>query len=275
MAKKQKQSVLWFVVAIAVAGVSWYLKQKEEEKEAGGDKDKQEVAQNDHSKKPTHTSTKPEKIVPSKPEKIIPSIKPPSNTRPSVQSGKSDAAEAKLSHVRVTDRKFDVLENCELINHRHNDGDSFHVKHGGKQTEFRLYFVDTPESKYKSYRDGNNNGKRLREQGNAMGGLSQDQTTTVGTAAKKFVLDLLAKQKFRVATQWENVYGPDRKYAFIIVKWEGREVYLHELLTAKGLSRIHTKPMTLPDSTSSSRQRNRLREIEKEAKKLKLGAWAY
>ena len=271
MAKPKQTSILWLVIALAVAGVSWYLKQKEGADKTAGEQDKrEEVAKKGVDSNKSQPVKKPkEKVIashaPSKPSKPVKGEK---------TSGKPDAAEAKLSMVRVTSSKFDVLEDCELIHHRHNDGDSFHVKYGGKQTEFRLYFVDTPESKYKEYRDGNNNGKRIQEQGNYYGGLDRKSTTAVGTAAKKFVLDLLGKQSFRVVTQWENVYGPDRKYAFIIVKWEGKDVYLHELLIAKGLARIHTKPMTLPDNTSSSRQRNKLREIEKEAKKIKRGAWA-
>ena len=51
----------------------------------------------------------------------------------------------------------------------------------------RIYFVDAPESAARSYRDGNTNHARIAQQGAAMGGLNQAQTTEVGTAAKLFV----------------------------------------------------------------------------------------
>lgn len=39
-----------------------------------------------------------------------------------------------------------IYENCQLVSHHNNDGDSFRVKlPDGSVQEFRLYFVDTPE----------------------------------------------------------------------------------------------------------------------------------
>ncbi len=178
-----------------------------------------------------------------------------------------------LTTVKYKSREFDVLKSCKLVTHRHNDGDSFHVKHGGKETEFRLYFVDTAESKYKTYRDGNNNGKRIREQGEYFGGLDMQVTTEIGKVAKSFVIDLLSKQNFTVVTKWENVYTPERKYCYVIVKWEGKEVYLHELLVAKGLVRIKTRGAALPDNTKYHDQKKKLVKMESRAKDAKLGAW--
>lgn len=175
--------------------------------------------------------------------------------------------------VRVTSSQFDVLPNCHLAKHRHNDGDSFHVRHGGKDTEFRLYYVDSPESAYKTYRDGNNNGERLEQQGKYFGRLTQEQTADVGKAAKDFSLKLLSAGEFRVVTKWEGVFDSERRYAFVLVKWHGREVYLHELLVAQGLVRIYTKPNTLPDNTSASRHRQKLKELEAQARAQKLGGW--
>lgn len=169
---------------------------------------------------------------------------------------------------RVTSSKWDLLEDCHLVYHRNNDGDSFHVEDGGgKKTEFRLYFVDTPESRLHQY-----NGERLDEQADYFY-TDRELVIEVGKAAKKFVLDLLGKQSFRVVTQWENVYGPERKYCYVLVQWEGEEVYLHELLVAKGLVRIHTKPMMLPDGTSSNRQRKRLFQMQDDARSQRIGAW--
>ncbi len=185
----------------------------------------------------------------------------------------SDSGNSGLTTVSVSSSKFDLLENCSLIDHYGNDGDSFHVKTPKGDEELRLYYVDAPESSARKYRDGNTNYERIAQQGAAMGGLSQKQTTEVGAEAKLFVKNLLKGKKFRVATIGERVYGSHRKYAFILVSYEGQERYLHELLVARGLGRIHTKPYTLPDNTSSSRHKSRLYQLEKTAKQKGYGAW--
>lgn len=106
-----------------------------------------------------------------------------------------------------------------------------------------------------------------------MGGLNQHETTQVGVAAKLFTKKLLAGEKFTVVTNGERVYNSHRKYAYVIVDWKGQQRYLHELIVAHGLGRIHTKPMTLPDNTSASRQKQSLYELEKYAQKKRYGAW--
>ena len=106
-----------------------------------------------------------------------------------------------------------------------------------------------------------------------MGGLNQLKTTQVGVVAKKFVKKLLEGKSFSIATTREKVYNSHRIYAYVVVEWEGQERYLHELLVAYGLGRIHTKPMTLPDNTSSTRHKEHLRKVEQHAKAQKLGAW--
>jgi len=169
---------------------------------------------------------------------------------------------------------WEVLENCQLIQGRNNDGDSFHVRHGKAESEFRLYFVDTPESQFKTYSGGEDNGQRLQEQGQYFGELSQEETTMVGRTAKEFVKKILAGKSFTILTKWENVYGPDRKYAFVIVKWEGEDVYLHELLIAQGLGRIHTRGADLPQGRSWKEQKSFLKENEKKAQEAKAGAWS-
>jgi len=60
-----------------------------------------------------------------------------------------------------------------------------------------------------------------------------------------------------------------------MVDWQGKDVWLHELLVAQGLVRIHTKPYTLPDNTSASEQKKKLKELEALAKKEKRGGWGF
>ena len=131
-----------------------------------------------------------------------------------------------------------------------------------------LYFVDAPESRLHEY-----NGDRIASQGQYFGGLSEHETTQVGVEAKLFTKRLLSRNKFVVVTKGERVYKSNRIYAFVIVEVDGVNRYLHELLTMRGLVRIHTKPMTLPDNTAGSRQRDRLREVERYARSNGLGAW--
>ena len=186
----------------------------------------------------------------------------------------ADLTGAHFTEAKVVENDFTWLKQCSLVtSHKGNDGDSFKIKHEQGETEFRLYFVDAPESKFKSYRDGNDNGKRIDEQGAYFGMKDRNFTTSVGQQAKQFTVNLLTKNPFTIATVWENVYGPDRKYGFVIVDIEGKKHFLHELLIAKGLGRIHTKPHYLPQGRASYKQKDHLRSLETLAKKNKQGGW--
>ena len=178
-----------------------------------------------------------------------------------------------FSEVKTSGAGLELLENCKLITGRNSDGDSFHVKHEKGENQFRLYFVDTPESEYKEYGRGENNGERLDQQAEYFGGLGRDGVTKVGKDAKAFVLGLLKKGDFKVLTKWEDVVRPGREYCFVILEWEGREVYLHELLVAQGLVRVHTRGADLPGGRGWKAQREYLEKWEKEVSKSKVGAW--
>ncbi|MFC5051742.1 thermonuclease family protein [Rubritalea spongiae] len=180
---------------------------------------------------------------------------------------------SELSIPETVDGSYEVLKNCRLVKNSRNDGDSFFVKHTKGETEFRLYYVDAPESAYKEYRNGENNGERLDDQA-AYFGTQRERAIEVGIEAKDLTHYLLDGGAFKVLTKWENVYGPERKYAFIVVKEAGREVYLHEVLVQNGLGRIHTKPAPLPSGVSSQVQLKKLRDLERRAKEQQLGAWA-
>src|SRR5690606_41234380 len=50
---------------------------------------------------------------------------------------------------------FERFEGCQLVDHRQNDGDSFRVRlPNGRVEQFRLYFVDAPESDFRTYKGG-------------------------------------------------------------------------------------------------------------------------
>lgn len=184
-----------------------------------------------------------------------------------------DVSTESFSKVQTQGSGWTYLKDCRFITGRNSDGDSFHVKHEKGETEFRLYFVDAPESQFKTYGGGESNGKRIAEQGQYFDGLEQEDTTTVGRAGKELVKKLLSKNDFQVLTKWEDVYGPDRKYCLVVVSWEGKDVYLHELLVGSGLGRIHTRGADLPKGRGFHDQKAYLKAMEKAAREKKVGAW--
>lgn len=168
---------------------------------------------------------------------------------------------------------WDVLRGGTLVEKKSNDGDSFRIRHGNQETIFRLYYVDTPEKELKTYRDGNSNRERVQEQADYFGNLTLSQTTALGEAAATFTLDLLRKGGFEVLTKYEGVYGPGRRYCFVAVPWEGKMVFLHELLVDQGMVRVHTKGTPLPNGRHTKDQEDQLRRREKKAKEAGRGGW--
>lgn len=255
MAKK-KSSPLWIVVALVVAGISWYMKQQEAANPE--QKENSEVVVSNKTKNGTAKKAPAAVVV-------------PEDAPPAQQSAQG----SKVRPILVAKNSgYALLKNCRLVDNRRNDGDSFFVRHADGETEFRLYFLDTPESKYKEYRDGKNNGERLQQQGRYFNGLNRDETVAVGSAAKTFVKKVLSRKPFKVMTKWESVFGSERCYAFVVFEYKGKERYLHEVLTEEGLGRIHTSGRSMPDGrTTQSQQKSRLKNIERKAKQSKRGAW--
>ncbi|NNE94077.1 MAG: hypothetical protein HKN23_20715 [Verrucomicrobiales bacterium] len=165
---------------------------------------------------------------------------------------------------------YDRLIGCQLVDHRNNDGDSFHIKHAGKVLEIRLYYVDTAE-KYLSDRHENQR-RRVAEQAEDFGGISIDQVLELGQEAKEFTLDLLEGKTFTVFTQWEEVYDSGRYYAFVEAPGSDGK-YLSEYLVAMGLVRLHTKGVPTPDGRNYRQYRDHLNQVERKAKAAKQGAW--
>jgi len=170
---------------------------------------------------------------------------------------------------------YHVLKNCRLKSHKHNDGDSFHVRlEDGRDQEFRLYFVDAPESALKTYRGGETNEDRLRDQSKYFELKDIDKTVRIGKAAKAWVLETLEEGPFTVYTAWDLVYGGPRAYAFVEIHNRGSKRFIHELLVERGLARIHTQKADLPNGRSQGSQLSKLRSYEREAKRAKRGAWS-
>jgi endonuclease YncB( thermonuclease family) len=161
---------------------------------------------------------------------------------------------------------FETLTGCRLHEDRNNDGDSFKLLHNGRVIELRLYFVDAPEKRLHQY-----NGERLDHQSRYFGSLTRDQTLSIGLKAKAHTEHLLTTRPFRVVTRWQPVFESGRYYAFVFFDDTGEE--LSESLTSRGLSRIYTEGINLPDGRKKVDFERHLKQLEAQAKKARLGAW--
>ena len=166
---------------------------------------------------------------------------------------------------RDATKVFEVIFDGRLHPHPDNDGDSFHLEHGGKVHEFRLYFADCPEKKRHPL-----NGDRLAEQGQYFGGLSEAATVALGQMGEAFTREWLSKQRFTVCTKWHAVYGSGRYYAFILFP-DGED--LSAKLVRAGLARLHTGGTTLPDGREARVYEQQLRQLEAEARAARRGGW--
>ncbi len=165
---------------------------------------------------------------------------------------------------------YDRLDGCWVVDHRNNDGDSFWVRHGEREFELRLYYVDTAE-KYLSDRYENQR-QRVAEQARDFGGLSIDQTVELGKAAKLYTARLLEGKTFTVYTKWERVYDGERFYGWVELPDTDGE-YLSERLIERGLGRIHTKGEPSPDGASYRQYKAHLEKLERAARDADRGAW--
>ncbi len=177
-------------------------------------------------------------------------------------------------HPRAPVGKYETFRNCSLAENRGNDGDSFRVEFPDGRTEtIRLYFVDAPESAFRSYGGGRNNHRRIAQQAEAFGGITPEQAVEVGKQAKAYTLSALARAPFAIHTEWDDPFGDGRYHAFVEVIEKGESRFLHELLVEKGLARIHTKGAPLPDGTPQRKQEAHLQNLKRTAKSENAGAW--
>jgi endonuclease YncB( thermonuclease family) len=165
---------------------------------------------------------------------------------------------------------YETFTGCRLEEHRQNDGDSFRVRlPGGRVEQFRLYYVDTPESDFRSYSGGATNHERIHEQAVEFG-VTDEQAVQIGQEAKHFVHDLLARGDFTVQTRWDDPFGDKRYHAFVTPEGGAS---LDEMLVKKGFVRIHTKGAELPDGTPMKARLKQLHDLEAQAKREKRGVW--
>jgi endonuclease YncB( thermonuclease family) len=160
-------------------------------------------------------------------------------------------------------KPFDRFDGCVLAPDEWTDGDSFRVRlPDGRLETFRLYFVDTTESRTR--------GKRSEAQA-AYFGLTRAGAVKLGQEAKAFTGAALQKP-FTIQTRWRPVYGSARYYAFVFTA-DGSD--LAELLVRNGLARIYGTRTPLPDGRDSRTYLATLAGLEQQAKSARLGGWRH
>ena len=124
-------------------------------------------------------------------------------------------------------KSFERFDGCTLKPDEWTDGDSFRVRLPDNRLEtFRLYFVDTTESRSR--------GERSDKQA-AYFGLTRAQAVELGNEAKEFTARALAKP-FTIQTRWRKTPDGVRFYAMVYTA-DGSD--LAELLVRNGLARIY------------------------------------
>lgn len=196
-----------------------------------------------------------------------PAAKPATRDRPTPPTAPSPVSAARpfpAAPARDEIHGWTRLAGCTLVEDRFNDGDNVVARHLGadgrreQETVFRLYFVDTPESRDKPYEDHRH---RVEQQGAELGGLDYGQTLELGRRAKARAHELLSRP-FTVWTRWQEVYESRRSFALIQLE-DGS--WLHERLIREGLARVHTEGTDLPDGTDRRDAEAELERWQREA----------
>ncbi len=165
--------------------------------------------------------------------------------------------------VAHAEEKWQTYENCTLLQNAANDGDSFHVRAGGKEYIFRLYFVDTPETDASLP-------ERVAEQAKYFH-VMVPQTLQIGIEAERFTRARLGRP-FTVVTCKQDARGRShlpRYFAFVEIGQED----LAETLVANGLARIYGATATRPAGKDPETEHRRLQQLESNARSQKLGGW--
>jgi endonuclease YncB( thermonuclease family) len=164
----------------------------------------------------------------------------------------------------ASEKDWVMLRDCQYVDSKDSDGDSFHVRCGEKEFRARLYFVDAPETNL-TYAE------RTREQSLHFG-ISLDETMKAGVKAKERVYALLQKP-FVLRTVWATAAGRGREPRYyVLIEVDGKS--LAEILVSEGLARVKGVGHILPTGEKSVSYVDRLSALELEAQQKRIGAWA-
>ena len=157
-----------------------------------------------------------------------------------------------------------TLSDCQYVDSKDNDGDSFRVHCGDKEFRARLYFVDAPETNLMY-------AERTREQSLHFG-ITLDETMKAGVKAKERVKELLQKA-FVLRTLWASAAGRGRETRYyVLIEADGKS--LAEILVSEGLASVKGVGHVLPSGEKSRSYVDRLTALEEEAKQKRVGAWS-
>lgn len=168
-----------------------------------------------------------------------------------------------LVEVARANEPWVTLKDGHYLPNPANDGDSFHIRAGGKEYIFRLYFVDAPETETSVP-------ERVADQAKYFG-LTVPQTLRLGKEAQKFSRERLA-HPFVVRTCMEDARGRSRLpryFAFIQTQSDD----LAEELIVNGLARIYGAASTPSGMDCAAAEWQKLAELESKAKEEKVGGW--
>ena len=144
------------------------------------------------------------------------------------------------------------------------DGDSFHVRHGNKESIFRLYFVDAPEMDERVPGPHGRPGRVLED---LEGGRAQAR------APREELHRRALGPGFTVYTQWQDAGGQSSQPRYFAVVRIGKKD-LAELLVSAGLARVYGASVDLPYGGSGDSFFSRLRGLESRARSKRRGAWS-
>ncbi len=159
--------------------------------------------------------------------------------------------------------EWKTFKDCRYLPNAANDGDSFHVRAGGKEYIFRLYFVDTPETETSI-------AERVAEQAKYFH-VNIAETLQIGHEAERFTRQKLSKP-FTVRTCLQDARGRSRlpRY-FAFVQTDSAD--LGESLVANGLARVYGAASDPPEMDKAAVEWGKLQEYERKAKQQSIGGW--
>jgi len=156
------------------------------------------------------------------------------------------------------------LTDCQYVDAKENDGDSFRVRAGEKEFTARLYYVDAPETNLRQ-------GERTREQ-SVHFGITLDETMKAGVKAKERVREVL-KEPFVIWTRWATAGGRGRESRYYVII-EIDQKSLAEILVSEGLARTKGVAPNLPTGEKARDYMQGLESLEAQARTNRVGAWA-
>lgn len=161
-------------------------------------------------------------------------------------------------------RQWVTLADCQYVEAKDNDGDSFRVRCGTNEFNLRLYFVDAPEINLRYP-------ERTREQSEYFG-VTLDETLRAGAKAKQ-AMQAMLQDAFVVRTRWASAAGRGRETRYYAVVEAGGK-NLAEALVSQGFARTKGTIVNLPTGEKAKAYREKLEALEREARQKRLGVWA-